>query len=54
MKSLGQDPTEEELQDMINEVDSDGLQKSLNFVAQYSAYFLVTFVTVETHALNVY
>uniref|UniRef100_A0A8C9PQB0 EF-hand domain-containing protein n=1 Tax=Spermophilus dauricus TaxID=99837 RepID=A0A8C9PQB0_SPEDA len=24
MKSLGQNPTEEELQDMINEVDADG------------------------------
>ena len=24
MKTLGQDPTEEELQDMINEVDMDG------------------------------
>lgn len=25
MRSLGQDPTEAELQDMMNEVDADGL-----------------------------
>jgi hypothetical protein len=31
MRSLGQDPTETELKDMINEVDADGLY---NFIAE--------------------
>ena len=31
MRSLGQNPTEIELQDMVNEVDYDGKAKTIRF-----------------------
>lgn len=41
MRSLGQNPTEAELQDMINEVDADGEAKS-NCTASYECPQSVT------------
>lgn len=56
MRSLGQNPTEAELQDMINEVDADGngtidFPEFLNLMARkmkVNIYFAPVFLDVST------
>ena len=44
MRSLGQNPTEIELQDMINEVDEDGTNKKDTFFRKmFKNRFLISF-----------